>query len=122
MSPRMATPVEMGSVAGREFTITWSDGHRSHYTWQRLRMGCPCARCKGEGTYRPAPLTERDVPATIRAMSLSRVGAYALRFVWMDGHDTGIYPFPLLRHELCECEECTARRAAEGTAPSPATG
>lgn len=112
MSPRMPTPVETGSVTDREFTIIWSDGHRSRYTWQRLRMGCPCARCKGEWNYRPDPLTDRDVPPTIRPTSLTRVGAYALRFVWMDGHDTGIYPFPLLRLELCECEECVARRAA----------
>lgn len=113
MSPRMSTPVETGSVTDREFTITWSDGHRSRHTWQRLRMGCPCARCKGEGNYRPDPLTDRDVPTTIRAVSLTRVGAYALRFVWTDGHDTGIYPFPLLRFDLCECEECIARRSVQ---------
>lgn len=110
----MAVPTEMGSVTDNPFWIVWSDGHRSHHSWQRLRIACPCARCKGEWDQRPAPLTERDIPATIRAMSLTRVGAYALRFSWMGGHDTGLYPFPLLRHELCECDECAARRAAAG--------
>jgi len=108
----MAVPVELGSVTDGRFRIVWSDGHRSTYSWQHLRMACPCARCQGEWDNRPAPLTEAEVPATIRAMRITRVGAYALRFSWMDGHDTGLYPFPLLRHELCECDECVARRAA----------
>ena len=116
MPGRMAVPAQIGSVTDNPFWIVWSDGHRSRYSWQRLRLACPCARCKGEWTARPDPLTEREVPPTIRATSLTRVGAYALRFTWMDGHDTGLYPFPLLRHELCECEACAAARPAS---PSP---
>ncbi len=108
--PKMPVPIEVGSIGDPVLKIVWSDGHRSAYTWPRLRMACPCARCKGEWNYRPAALTERDIRPDTRAMGISRVGAYALRFVWSDGHDTGIYPFPLLRLELCECEECQARR------------
>lgn len=92
----MPTPVEIGSVTDKTLTIGWSDGHRSTYSWQSLRINCPCARCK-EGV--------GQISSTIRAMSMGRVGAYALRFVWSDGHDTGIYPFPFLRFELCECGE-----------------
>jgi len=92
----MPTPVEVGSVTDKTLTVVWSDGHRSTYSWPSLRIHCPCARCKdGVG----------QIPPTIRAMSMGRVGAYALRFVWSDGHDTGIYPFPLLRNDLCECDE-----------------
>lgn len=110
MSPRMPTPVEIGSVTEKTLTVTWSDGHHSIYSWANLRLHCPCARCKGEWKFRPPQLTAADIPAGVRAMSMGRVGAYALRFVWSDGHDTGIYPFPLLRFELCECAECLARR------------
>lgn len=105
MSPKMPTPVEIGSVTDKTLAITWSDGHRSTYSWVSLRINCPCARCKGEPGFRPRRLTEKDVPPTIRAISMGRIGAYALRFVWSDGHDTGIYPFNLLRFELCECDE-----------------
>jgi len=105
MPRKMPTPLEIGSVAERQFRITWSDGHESVYSWHRLRLHCPCARCKGEWRYRPAPLTAADIPADIRAMAYQRVGAYALRFVWSDQHDTGIYPFNLLRFDLCECPE-----------------
>lgn len=108
MTPKkMPTPVEIGSVTDNPLTIVWSDGHRSTYSWRSLRINCPCARCKGELGYRPPRLTTDDIPATIRAINMNRVGAYALRFVWSDGHDTGIYPFPLLRFELCECDEHT---------------
>jgi DUF971 family protein len=43
-------------------------------------------------------------------VSVGRVGNYALRFVWSDGHDTGLYTFAKLRYELCECTECRATR------------
>jgi DUF971 family protein len=42
------------------------------------------------------------------------VGNYALAPTWGDGHQTGYYPFALLR-ERCSCPECSARRTA-GTA------
>jgi DUF971 family protein len=109
----MPTPTEMGSVADRTFTITWSDGHHSTYSWVNLRISCPCAVCAGEWRYRPPKLRPEDVGPNIRAMSVSRVGAYALRFVWTDGHDTGIYTFNFLRHDLCECAECVQRRAQQ---------
>ncbi len=112
MSPRMPTPTEIGSVTEKFFGLTWSDGHRSVYSWQTLRLNCPCARCKEEWRSSRPQLAPEDIPRNIRAMNLERVGAYALRFLWSDGHDTGIYPFPLLRYELCECEECIARRSS----------
>jgi DUF971 family protein len=114
MSPKMPTPLEVGSVTDKTLAIRWSDGHQSTHTWASLRLNCPCAACKGEFGYRPPRLTEQDIPSTIRAMSMSQVGAYALRFVWSDGHDTGIYTFNSLRFELCECNDCQTRRQASG--------
>ncbi len=115
MSPRMPTPVEMGSVVDTTFTVTWSDGHQSRYSWLTLRVNCPCAACVGEWRYRPPKLHAEDIQPGIRAMSVTKVGAYALRFVWSDGHNTGIYTFNYLRTDLCECDECTARRATGET-------
>jgi DUF971 family protein len=33
------------------------------------------------------------------------VGAYALRIVWSDGHDDGIWAFEALRRD-CPCAQC----------------
>jgi len=115
VSPRMPTPTAMGSVTEKAFRVTWSDGHESVYTWVNLRIHCPCAACVGEWRYRPPKLRTEDIKPGILAMSVSRVGAYALRFVWSDGHNTGLYTYASLRGELCECEECAARRGSAGT-------
>ena len=111
MSPRMPTPTDLGSVTAETFHVTWSDGHRSRYTWRRLRMSCPCAACRGEWRSPRPKLREEDIPEGIRALRIERVGAYALRPVWSDGHHTGIYTFASLRHDLCECEECARGRS-----------
>ncbi len=112
MRPRMPTPVEIGTVVDKVFQITWSDGHRSTYSWKTLRLACPCAHCRGEWPTRRG-LDPASVPDHVRAMHIERVGAYALRFTWWGGHDTGLYPFPLLRFELCQCEQCRLAQSAK---------
>lgn len=44
-----------------------------------------------------ALLDPATVPADIRPVQASLVGAYGLRITWSDGHGTGIYPFERLR-------------------------
>lgn len=107
---RMPTPTEITDLGVDGIAITWSDGHASRYAWRHLRLHCPCALCVHEWTGERLLHADR-VPAGIRAVRLERVGAYALRFVWSDGHDTGLYPFPLLR-QLCQCPQCTEAPAS----------
>jgi DUF971 family protein len=114
----MPTPVEMSGAGEAMFRVTWSDGHHGVYTWRSLRLNCPCAACVGEWNYRPDRLTLKDIRPDIRALSIARVGNYALRFEWSDGHNTGLYTFNSLRQDLCECQECAARRAAPSAGPS----
>lgn len=111
----MPTPVEIGDVTDERCFIVWSDGHHSTYSWVHLRVHCPCAVCAGEWRYRPSRLRPEDLPPNLRAVRVARVGAYALRFEWSDGHDTGLYTFAFLRNTLCECDACRTRPAtAEG--------
>lgn len=100
-------PEDLRDVAGREFLITWEDGHRSLYPYPYLRSRCGCAACLDEwsGRRRIDPGT---IPQDIRPLQWMEVGRYALRFEWSDGHKTGIYSFDLLR-QLCPCEKCRAR-------------
>jgi DUF971 family protein len=96
----------------RTTEIGWSDGARSVYPNDLLRGYCPCARCQGHGGhigFVPGGNSElRDIEP---------VGNYALKLVWGDGHDTGIYTFRYLR-------ELTGRPGVEhgeaGGAPAAA--
>jgi DUF971 family protein len=37
------------------------------------------------------------VPPGVYPTAIEYVGRYALKFVWSDGHDTGLYSYDLLR-------------------------
>lgn len=81
---------------GARLRIVWADGHVSEYEPRILRLECRCAGCIDEFTGRPL-LDPARVPEDIHPLAINTVGRYALRFTWSDGHDTGIYPFDLLR-------------------------
>lgn len=100
---------------GRKLLIPWSDGHRSEFEWGMLREHCPCAQCRGGHDVDPAP-PDKDVfmltPVKgYEITSVEVVGNYALRIVWSDAHDSGIYTWDYLRG-LCTCAECRATTAA----------
>jgi DUF971 family protein len=100
--------------------IEWADGHVTTYESEPLRWLCPCAYCRGEagmpGWLDSAPALTAE---QTRLTDLHLVGNYALSPHWADGHKTGYYPFRLLR-DRCPCQECTARRAAQPSAQTPA--
>ncbi len=83
-------------VDERTLGLSWSDGWESAVPVRLLRLGCPCAECvdeiSGKRTLDPA-----RVPEDVKPVRIEPVGAYALKFVWSDGHDSGIYSFDTLR-------------------------
>jgi DUF971 family protein len=108
MDPRAAKPRNV-ATAPRELAIAWGDGHESYYSLDDLRRRCPCATCRDRAG-RPAPaggLRVVQAPAVGQAAieRLEPVGAYALRIVWSDGHDDGIWAFEALRRD-CPCAQC----------------
>lgn len=85
---------------GEELAIKWEDGGESFISLEALRKECPCAGCKGEvdvmgklhiGPKRPF------TAASFRLRSLERIGGYAIKPVWGDGHSTGLYSFDYLK-------------------------
>lgn len=88
---------------GDRLIIEWDDGYRGAVAWKTLREHCPCAACK----------EERDKPANpfhilkptelvpLAPVSMPRIGRYAYKIVWSDGHDTGIFTLAHLR-QLCQ--------------------
>ncbi len=104
-------PTDMKWLGKGVFGIEWSDGHHGVYPIRHLRLNCPCAACTdewtGEVTLRPD-----DVPLLIMLKDVEPVGHYALRLVWSDGHDSGLYAFPNLRR-LCQCDACRPQNDPE---------
>ncbi len=94
-------PVEIRHErAARRVVVTWDDGHQSVFALDYLRSFCPCALCQGhQPKLRYLGLENQEL------VQIEGVGNYALSLTWRDGHNTGIYPFRLLR-ELCPCTAC----------------
>ena len=91
-----AVPTAIEQAGPDTLRIRWDDGVESLYPVRELRLACRCANCVEEFSGRP--LLEADnVPADVRPVRIQTVGRYALSFTWSDGHDSGIYPFDLLR-------------------------
>ncbi len=101
MSELAPEPVEIHHKrSARRVLVTWSDGHESAFPVDYLRSWCPCATCQGHGAEsRYLDLHDQEL------VHLDAVGNYAVSFTWQDGHNTGIYPYRMLRR-VCPCESC----------------
>ncbi len=107
-TPAATTPASVDVSLTQGVTITWQDGHRSHYAIAALRKACPCATCNdlhGTGASAPAPVLPIFRPSGSSLLEVKPVGRYALNFHFSDGHSTGIYTWNYLR-ELCDCDQC----------------
>jgi len=74
--------------------ITFEDGNSFHLPAELLRVESPSAEVQGHG-----PGQKRAVPHAdqVRITAAEPVGRYAVRLVFDDGHDSGIYAWTLLR-------------------------
>lgn len=86
-------------IIGREVAIAWADGVETYYHFEALRAASPSA----------ANLGERDILGNqyggngpksfpgVEVLGWEIVGNYALRFIFSDGHGTGLYSYDYLR-------------------------
>jgi DUF971 family protein len=108
------TEIRDAELAEGALQIKWADGHDTTLPLALLRAHCPCATCREIREKPPDPfrvLSPSEAAAVPDLRSIEPVGRYALRPVWRDGHDTGLFTYEYLR-ELCPCPECTSRRTA----------
>ena len=95
MQPSTAPTAITRSIPGR-IEIDWDDGAKTVYSAAELRGMCPCAQCVNEVTgvrmHDPA-----SVPDELTQVDVRLVGHYAISIRFSDGHDTGIFPFRMLR-------------------------
>ena len=94
-------PVEIVHDKERDLIrIRWSDENTTLYTREGLRGWCPCAACQGHGGQRNFVAVSDPKLAGVEG-----VGRYAIRFMWEDGHSTGMYPYSYLL-EIADFPEC----------------
>jgi DUF971 family protein len=97
-------------------TLHWPDGE-TRLAAALLRQHCRCADCLARARRGEAVQPRPDT--TLSDAQL--LGHYALRLVFSDGHDRGIYPWPYLR-ELAEGVRPPARPPTSqdaGCTPTP---
>lgn len=119
MNPLPPEPEHIAISKSKGIKIDWKDGHHSDYPLGWLRDECPCASCTGSHGTTPQKTNYSQAAAdpfpmfkpALKMLDIQRVGGYALRLYWNDGHNTGIYSYQHLR-DICPCEACTAGRAA----------
>jgi DUF971 family protein len=81
----------------RSLEVAYEDGSRYSLSHEFLRVFTPSAEARGHGPGQEIlQVGKREV--TIEA--IEPVGNYAIRPVFSDGHDSGIYSWDLL-HNLC---------------------
>ncbi len=95
----MTLSLSRAEVIGNELALVWGDGRESYIPLEKLRRNCPCATCGGEpdvlGYVDRPNVSYNEHSFELRGFRL--VGGYALQPTWNDGHDTGLYPFRMLR-------------------------
>ncbi len=90
---------ERVELIGNEVAIVWNDGAETYFPADRLRAASPSAENQGErdifgnqyGGDGP-----KEFPG-VAVLGWERVGNYALRFDFSDGHRTGLYSYDYLR-------------------------
>jgi DUF971 family protein len=94
----LPTPTNV-QVIGDEVAIAWSDGVETYLTAEKLRAASPSAETQGERDIlgqQYGGTGPKDF-AQVRVLGWERVGNYALRFDFSDGHRTGLYSYDYLR-------------------------
>ncbi|MCR9278147.1 MAG: DUF971 domain-containing protein [Pseudomonadaceae bacterium] len=78
----------------RELVLTWADGSESALAAELLRVYSPSAEVRGHG------VGERKIQVGkkhVRITEIEATGNYAVRLVFDDGHDTGLYTWGYLK-------------------------
>ena len=86
--------------------VAFDDGSEFTYTFEYLRVHSPSAEVVGHG---PGQETLQTGKEHVGITGVDPVGHYAIRLVFDDGHDTGLYSWTYL-HELGRNMEANWKR------------
>jgi len=79
---------------GRRLEVVYDDGVTAENSAERLRVESPSAEVQGHRPDQKVTLTGKQ---NVRIVDIEQVGNYAIRLLFDDGHNTGIYTWEYLR-------------------------
>lgn len=101
------TPTEIKlRTHSRQLVVSFEDGANFEFSFEYLRVHSPSADVQGHGPgQEKLQLGKENVAIT----SINPVGHYAVRLVFDDGHESGLYTWDYLRELGDEMEQKWAR-------------
>jgi DUF971 family protein len=95
MSDPLATEIKVRSKS-RLLEVCFADGSRFELPFEYLRVHSPSAEVKGHGPGQEVLVLGKE---NVGIRAVEPVGQYAVKIVFDDGHDTGLFTWRYL-HEL----------------------
>lgn len=93
--PTDSWPTELRVNPGKDtLRVAFSDGAAIVLSAEKLRVESPSAEVRGHGGVRPPPIRGKE---NVKISRLEPVGNYAVRIVFDDGHDSGLYSWDYLK-------------------------
>jgi len=95
--PDVPVPIEINLKHGaRNLEIVFSDGLKSMLSAEYLRVHSPSAEVTGHSVGEGNLVIGKE---GVSIKAIEPIGRYAVRLVFDDGHDSGLYTWPVL-HDL----------------------
>ncbi len=77
----------------RQLAVDFDDGSMFELSFEYLRVHSPSAEVRGHGHGQEVLQTGKE---TVQITALEPIGNYAVRIIFDDGHDTGLYSWSYL--------------------------
>ena len=87
------TPVKIEIQDKKLLVVKWDDDSVSKVKLSNLRRNCPCAVCKSEMEEQSKTYIPIYGDLELAVSDIQIVGQYAMKIIWKDGHETGLYEF-----------------------------
>ena len=100
----------------RLLEVTYEDGSRFELPFEYLRVYSPSAEVKGHGPGQETLVLGKEA---VGVRAIEPVGQYAVKLVFDDGHDTGLYTWKYLYELGSTREEKWARYQSRVQALAP---
>ena len=91
----MSWPTDITAMdKGRVLEVAFDDGQTIRLAAERLRVESPSAEVQGHSAREKRMVTGKE---NVAIVAIEPVGNYAIKIVFDDGHDTGLFTWDYLR-------------------------